>query len=385
VVGLAGAVGAEDAEDDAARDVDAEVVDGEVVAEALADAGQLDRQAPGRARGLAHVAAAPSAASRRPAGTARPCAPPRRRSTCSRITRARAVGQLGRQLDPAVDRAGVHARSPRGWRALRARPTLSPYWCAHTRGCWGSEALPRRRCARACMRSMITTSAPSSAREASVRVLDAGAPQLRRSDPERQQRARPGDAHLGAPSAVSARMFGARDTRLWARCRRRSPPASPARLPPLARGAAWRQSSSACVGCSCCTVAGVDHGRVWMRAREDSAPRPPSCVPNDHDLRRAHRLRGCGRVSSSVSPLRGRSSPVPLTLTASALSRLAASSKLVRVRVLELEEEVDHGAAAQRRHLLDRSAAEISRKRSAPGRGSAVMLLDRPGCSISSR
>ncbi len=70
-------------------------------------------------------------------------------------------------------------------------------------------------------------------------------------------------------------------------------------------------------------------------------------------------------IAESVSAVSASDSPLTVAevdaekFSPSAERRLAAISKLVRVRVLGLEEEVDDGAAAQRRQLLDAALVDL--------------------------
>ncbi len=70
-------------------------------------------------------------------------------------------------------------------------------------------------------------------------------------------------------------------------------------------------------------------------------------------------------IAESVSAVSTSDSPFTVALVEaeklmpSAERRLAASSKLVRVRVDRLEEEVDDRAAAKRRELLDAALVDL--------------------------
>ena len=116
-------------------------------------------------------------------------------------------------------------------------------------------------------------------------------------------------------------------------------------------------------------------GALPIRARCCGAP-AIECRTTMQSGAIASRLRA---VSSSVSPLLTLEVET-LMLTASAESRLAAISKEVRVRVDDLEEEVDDCAASQSRHLFDLATGDVAERFSRVEQVSDFARLQVRGC-----
>ena len=142
-----------------------------------------------------------------------------------------------------------------------------------------------------------------------------------------------------------------RATRLW----RMSP--QMATLSPsirLNRSRRVRMSSRPWVGCSCLPSPALMTLERMRWPRNCAAPDAPWRMTT-MSIRMASRFRA---VSTRVSPLE-TDEPATATFTVSALSRFSANSNEIRVRVRGLEEQVDDGLPAKRRHLLDRPLAHF--------------------------
>ena len=167
---------------------------------------------------------------------------------------------------------------------------------------------------------------------------------------DRQQRARPDDAHLAAEErSKSAFERATRECATSPQIVTTSPSSVPCRRRIV------NASSSACVGCSCSAVAGV-HDRVTRRAARRTRRRP---------TRRGGSRRRPGaspRASCTVSRASRPSSTLDAAtfmFTTSAQRRLPASSNDGARARRRLVEEVDDGLAAQRRHLAHRLPRDL--------------------------